>query len=246
MRESSRSHFSASDSTATLRPSFANPLSPYCGRFYPQVLAGQDFGWFRRSPYTRKPLAMSILRMPSKKNVGDIYQQRTLASHPHQSFYAPLTRRKKMRPTIILTFCSVCSSPQTLPDAYFPQTLNIGCGWRDFIQRASHDQINIISLTSSQSRPYLRSRSFRPSAQQSRVANPTLVKPAQTKGWPGYARDEQHTAMSSVASQPLTNIHWSTKVDLQSHSGEILIHYGSPLLTPTAAPSSCPSRLRQE
>ena len=68
---------------------------------------------------------------------------------------------------------------------------------------------------------------FPASAQESSV-----TKPAQTKGWPGYARDEQHTAMSSVASQPLSNIHWSTPVDLQSHSGEILIHYGSPLLTP--------------
>ena len=57
------------------------------------------------------------------------------------------------------------------------------------------------------------------------------VKPAQTKGWPGYARDQQHTALSSIASQPLTNRHWSTPVDLQSHSGEILIHYGSPLIT---------------
>ena len=66
------------------------------------------------------------------------------------------------------------------------------------------------------------------SAQQS-----AAVKPAQTKGWPGYARDQQHTAMSSIASQPLTNRHWSTPVDLQSHSGEILIHYGSPLLTPS-------------
>ena len=35
-----------------------------------------------------------------------------------------------------------------------------------------------------------------------------------TKGWPGHARDAQHTSRSSVVSQPLKKIHWHTPVDL--------------------------------
>jgi hypothetical protein len=58
---------------------------------------------------------------------------------------------------------------------------------------------------------------------------PTAVP---TQGWPGHARNAQHTAVSSVAAQPLANIHWQTPVDLDPPSGEILIHYGSPLVTP--------------
>jgi hypothetical protein len=54
----------------------------------------------------------------------------------------------------------------------------------------------------------------------------------QVQGWPGHARNAQHTAVSSVAIQPLANIHWQTPVDLQPTSGEIFIHYGSPLVTP--------------
>jgi hypothetical protein len=54
----------------------------------------------------------------------------------------------------------------------------------------------------------------------------------QIQGWPGHARNAQHTAVSSVAAQPLANIHWQTPVDLKPPSGEILIHYGSPLVTP--------------
>jgi len=57
---------------------------------------------------------------------------------------------------------------------------------------------------------------------------------AQIKGWPSHAHDAQHTAVYSLASQPLSNTHWSTPVDLhpEKSSGEILIHYGSPLVTP--------------
>lgn len=58
------------------------------------------------------------------------------------------------------------------------------------------------------------------------------LAPLAVKGWPGHARDEQHTSASLVASQPLTAIHWQTPVDLLPPSGEILIHYGSPLVTP--------------
>lgn len=53
--------------------------------------------------------------------------------------------------------------------------------------------------------------------------------------WPGFARDAQHTAQGAVASQPLNRIVWSTPVDLAPQydgSGELLIHYGSPVTTP--------------
>jgi uncharacterized protein (TIGR03437 family) len=53
-------------------------------------------------------------------------------------------------------------------------------------------------------------------------------------GWQNFARDAQHTALSLNQSQPLNKIHWQTPVDLdpQFVSGELLIHYGSPLVTP--------------
>jgi len=52
--------------------------------------------------------------------------------------------------------------------------------------------------------------------------------------WLSYARDAQHTALSTNQSQPLKRIHWQTPVDLQPQfsGGELLIHYGSPLVTP--------------
>ena len=51
--------------------------------------------------------------------------------------------------------------------------------------------------------------------------------------WMMYAGDPQHTAVSAVASQPLETIRWTTPVDLAPPSGTILIHYGSPLATPS-------------
>ena len=52
-------------------------------------------------------------------------------------------------------------------------------------------------------------------------------------GWLTHAHDVQHTAVSSVRSQPLHQIIWQTPVDLQPQLsfGELLIHYGSPLIT---------------
>src|SRR3954447_5194337 len=52
-------------------------------------------------------------------------------------------------------------------------------------------------------------------------------------GWQGYALDPQHTALSPVASAGLGLIHWQTPVDLnpQYSGGDLLIHYGSPLVT---------------
>jgi hypothetical protein len=56
-----------------------------------------------------------------------------------------------------------------------------------------------------------------------------------TAAWSTFARDAQHTALSTTASQPLNQIHWQTPVDLQPQynaNGSLLIHYGSPLFTP--------------
>jgi hypothetical protein len=52
-------------------------------------------------------------------------------------------------------------------------------------------------------------------------------------GWNTFAGNAQHTALSQTAMQPLTRIHWQTPVDLNpQYSGpNLLIHYGSPLLT---------------
>jgi hypothetical protein len=49
--------------------------------------------------------------------------------------------------------------------------------------------------------------------------------------WLAHAENPQRTALSSVAAQPLEAIHWSTPVDLAPPAGDILIHYGSPLVT---------------
>jgi hypothetical protein len=51
--------------------------------------------------------------------------------------------------------------------------------------------------------------------------------------WSGYGHDPQHDAIASVASQPLNRILWQTPVDLnpQYSDGELLIHYGSPVIT---------------
>lgn len=54
---------------------------------------------------------------------------------------------------------------------------------------------------------------------------------AQTGSWPAHSHDAQHTAVSTVASQAFSKIHWHTPVDLDPPQGEILIHYGSPLVT---------------
>lgn len=54
---------------------------------------------------------------------------------------------------------------------------------------------------------------------------------AQAGTWLAHAHDAQHTAVSSVQSQPLSKIHWHAPVDLAPPQGEIFIHYGSPLVT---------------
>ncbi|MGA2787213.1 MAG: hypothetical protein ABSF60_06770 [Verrucomicrobiota bacterium] len=51
--------------------------------------------------------------------------------------------------------------------------------------------------------------------------------------WSGYGHEPQHDAITSVASQPLDRILWHTPVDLnpQYSGSDLLIHYGSPLIT---------------
>jgi uncharacterized protein (TIGR03382 family) len=60
-----------------------------------------------------------------------------------------------------------------------------------------------------------------------------LPRGAQAQVWSGYAGNAQHTALSTVASQSLQQIVWSTPVDLNpQYSGTTLYaHYGSPLIT---------------
>ncbi len=51
--------------------------------------------------------------------------------------------------------------------------------------------------------------------------------------WRGYAGNSQHTARAPAPGQPLDRLHWRTRVDLhpQNSGGELLIHYGSPMIT---------------
>ncbi len=51
--------------------------------------------------------------------------------------------------------------------------------------------------------------------------------------WRTHAGDAQHTAQSTVPTQPLQVVHWQTPVDLApQYSGtNLLVHYGSPLVT---------------
>src|SRR5436190_2257122 len=56
---------------------------------------------------------------------------------------------------------------------------------------------------------------------------------AHAQSWNNHSRDSQHTALSSVASQPLNAVRWQTPVDLnpQYSGNDLLIHYGSSLVT---------------
>jgi len=66
------------------------------------------------------------------------------------------------------------------------------------------------------------------------IAGAAIIAPdaaAQAGGWLTHSHDEQHTSLSTVQSQPLDTVHWHVPVDLNPPGGEILIHYGSPLVT---------------
>ncbi len=63
---------------------------------------------------------------------------------------------------------------------------------------------------------------------------PAPAPPVDGPPWRGFAGNAQHTAVSSIASQPLGAIAWSTPVDLAPRytgSGALLAHYGSPVIT---------------
>ena len=59
------------------------------------------------------------------------------------------------------------------------------------------------------------------------------VDPSPSSAWQGIGRDAGHSAIAPAASRPLSGIRWQTAVDLapQFIQNELLIHYGSPLIT---------------
>jgi hypothetical protein len=73
------------------------------------------------------------------------------------------------------------------------------------------------------------------------IAQPLLTpgdsSGASTAGWPQFAHDPKHSALSDVPSEPLSQILWQAPVDLApqytNYNGNdvLLIHYGSPLVT---------------
>jgi len=66
------------------------------------------------------------------------------------------------------------------------------------------------------------------------LAAATLVSAQRAQAaWSMHGGNAQHTAISTVPSQSLQQIHWQTPVDLNpQYSGDVLfIHYGSPLVT---------------
>ena len=66
------------------------------------------------------------------------------------------------------------------------------------------------------------------------IPPPEPSPPVSGPAWWGFGRDAQHTALGAVATQDLNRIAWSTPVDLAppySPGGELLIHYGSPVIT---------------
>jgi len=66
----------------------------------------------------------------------------------------------------------------------------------------------------------------------SNAAAQSAVGPFHQSGeWSTHSHDAQHTGVSPVASQKLAKIHWQVPVDLAPPQGEILIHYGSPVIT---------------
>ena len=63
---------------------------------------------------------------------------------------------------------------------------------------------------------------------------PPPPPPVTGPAWFGYGRNAQHTAASTIATQDLGRIAWTTPVDLApqyTQSGALLTHYGSPVVT---------------
>ena len=72
-------------------------------------------------------------------------------------------------------------------------------------------------------------RRFRPGSSPEALEGRCLLAAA----WAGYAGNAQHTADTSTAAQSLQAIRWQTPVDTdpQYSGNDLLIHYGSPLIT---------------
>ncbi len=82
--------------------------------------------------------------------------------------------------------------------------------------------------------PSIRSRRRFPVPAIETLEGRTLMSVAVDQGfWSEFGGDPSHTALSAAASQDLRQIHWKTKIDLQPQfsSGELLAHYGSPVIT---------------
>lgn len=65
---------------------------------------------------------------------------------------------------------------------------------------------------------------------------PVVTDPPPVNGpaWFGFGRDAQHTAQGAVATQTLSRVLWTAKVDLAPQynaAGALLIHYGSPVIS---------------
>src|SRR5262245_45837468 len=75
-------------------------------------------------------------------------------------------------------------------------------------------------------RPFRRHRLFVEALESRELLSGTSI-------WNGYAGNEHHTALSTVASQSLEGIRWKSPVDLhpQYSGNDLLIHYGSPVVT---------------
>jgi len=63
------------------------------------------------------------------------------------------------------------------------------------------------------------------------AAAPALAQ--EGPAWRGYGGNAQHTAPAPAKGQKLHGLHWKTSIDLnpQYSGGELLIHYGSPMIT---------------
>ncbi|WP_395403884.1 hypothetical protein ACHMW6_34100 [Pseudoduganella sp. UC29_106] len=64
---------------------------------------------------------------------------------------------------------------------------------------------------------------------------PATDTPVNGPAWLSFAGNAQHTAQSGIATQPLSRIVWRTAVDTApqySPQGYLLVHYGSPVITP--------------
>src|SRR5580704_4997043 len=71
------------------------------------------------------------------------------------------------------------------------------------------------------------------SSAQTTGAGTAASGPGAAVEWAGFAGNAQHTAVAMKPPQPFDKIRWRAKVDLapQLVDGELLIHYGSPMIT---------------